>query len=436
MTLKSAVMPYVAQLVSSGTVRKLKHAGAHLKRQLKGQPATISVFLNAADPYSHVLLNELPDLQKRFQVKWSLHMVQDVDSDMFPAPQLLAHYSQKDAQYLARLYQQTPLTMLTFTPQQWQQVALSCQYRWQQSQCFEDVRAALDTMINTTTPSESMAKMGSSPVKTLRENQALRSKLGHYNSAMLYFENEWYWGVDRLAHLEHRLNAMGVNAAPATIRFKKTRDLALTHRPVSSEEPLELYWSARSPYSYLALLRCHQLCQHYHIPLTVKPVMPMMMRNMPVPQNKKMAIFLDTKREAELLNIPYGKVADPLGPGVMRCYALLDFARAHQQYLPFLLSFAKNVNARGIRADTDKGMEKIVTEAGLSWQHARQHLSSRSFQHEVDANLAEMQRHGLWGVPCIKYKDSIVWGQDRLVKIEQAIIANNETNTDNLDYQF
>ena len=34
---------------------------------------------------------------------------------------------------------------------------------------------------------------------------ARREKLGHYSGAMFYYGGEWYWGVDRVYHLEERL---------------------------------------------------------------------------------------------------------------------------------------------------------------------------------------------------------------------------------------
>lgn len=166
------------------------------------------------------------------------------------------------------------------------------------------------------------------------------------------------------------------------------------------------------------------MAKRYRFQLDVKPVMPMMMRNMPVPEAKKMAIFHDTKREAKAAGIDYGYVADPLGHAVIRCYSLLKFARQYNAYMPFLVSFAKAVNAEGILAQTDKGLKIIVERAGLDWSLARQQLlseenSNQNWQHqgwykEVDNNLQEMQAQGVWGVPSMVFENQVVWGQDRI----------------------
>ena len=41
--------------------------------------------------------------------------------------------------------------------------------------------------------------------KQLLQNQMLLHKKGHYQGAMVYFEGEWYWGIDRLPYLSKRL---------------------------------------------------------------------------------------------------------------------------------------------------------------------------------------------------------------------------------------
>jgi hypothetical protein len=41
---------------------------------------------------------------------------------------------------------------------------------------------------------------------------AKRRELKHYSGAMFYYGGEWYWGVDRLYHLEKRLAALGADS--------------------------------------------------------------------------------------------------------------------------------------------------------------------------------------------------------------------------------
>ena len=52
------------------------------------------------------------------------------------------------------------------------------------------------------------------------------------------------------------------------------------------------------------------------------------MRGLPVPRAKQIYIMRDTKREAERLGMPFGRVVDPVGPGVERGLAVLHHAIA------------------------------------------------------------------------------------------------------------
>jgi len=185
-----------------------------------------------------------------------------------------------------------------------------------------------------------------------------------------------------------------------------------------------MYWSARSPYSYLGLERAVKLANFYRIPLNIKPVLPMMMRGMNVPQTKKMYIFFDTKREADKYSLPYGFVADPLGAAVERCYALLDYATRENKLIEFLLSFSRGVNTQGIRAEKDKGLKQIVERCNLDWLTAKKQLNNTHWKKQVDDNLTEMFTLGCWGVPSFRYGENSYWGQDRLGIIEQAILKN------------
>jgi len=155
--------------------------------------------------------------------------------------------------------------------------------------------------------------------------------------------------------------------------------------------------------------------------------MHMVMRNLTVPTVKKMYIFHDAKREAKQCNIPFGKVADPLGQAVIDCYAIYPYAVAQHKQLAFLLSFGQAVYAQGLHADNPKNMAYIVKRAGLDWQQAKTYLNNQQYLAFTADNLAELTDLGLWGVPCFRFSDTVTWGQDRLWLIEQAITTEHHT---------
>lgn len=62
----------------------------------------------------------------------------------------------------------------------------------------------------------------------------------------------------------------------------------------AANKTLELFYSFRSPYSQIIVRRARQLAKHYGVPLIIRPIMPMLMRGLPVSKNKSRYILFDT----------------------------------------------------------------------------------------------------------------------------------------------
>ena len=80
-----------------------------------------------------------------------------------------------------------------------------------------------------------------------------------------------------------------------------------------------------------------------------------MMRNMKVPSAKRLYILKDAKREAEKAGLPFGRIADPLGKGVERIYAVAYQAGKSGQQAAFFNAALPAVFARGIDLATNRG---------------------------------------------------------------------------------
>jgi len=377
------------------------------------------------------LVQVLPGLLQRFEIEAKFYTVLDLQQEMYPALQMSQQYAGQDARHLAKLYDlEAPLLPSIEDRNLLEQASA----RLVAAEGRTDYLALAAVMFKQVWHGESKLNTEKKytadkySAQRLQQNQQRLKDQGHYYAAMIYCEGEWYWGLDRLDHLEQRLISRGLaKHAAETVQFNRSYINFCSTQPVIKNKrevkPLIIYWSARSPYSYIGLERAVKLAEHYKIPLQIKPVLPMMMREMYVPPVKAMYIFLDTKREAEKLGLPYGFVADPLGVAVERCYALLTYAEAENKLQPYLLSFARGVNAEGIRADTDAGLEKIVQRCGLDWRKAKAYISDSSWRPVVEENLRAMFDQGCWGVPSFSYGEHSFWGQDRLGLIEQAVLA-------------
>lgn len=421
------------KVISSNKLLFAKRKLRAVRRLLSNRKANIDVFIKVDDPYSYLLVQALKTIESRFKVQFRFHVFQSVDPEMFPRKYMWERYSKYDAHCLSTLYEfDFPETQ--YIPNYSEEIVKGFSLKLVS---IENEADFLDKAIKLlhnfwrgdSTPNSIQNDVEKS-IEQLDANQTLLSKLGHYLGAMMHFEGEWYWGVDRLDHLEQRLINSGLSLnINESIKFNRTyvnfcKSFSQITPSQVNKSPIVLYWSARSPYSYIGLELANKLASHYHLPLKIKPVLPMMMRGMNVPKAKKMYIFLDTKREAQKLGLKYGFVADPLGTAVERCYALIDYAESQNKLNAFLLSFARGVNTEGIRADKDTGLKIIVNRCGLDWRLAKQQLQSQKWREVVETNLGEMFLLGCWGVPTIQYRNKHFWGQDRFYLLEKFIVED------------
>ncbi len=428
--MKKSIMPYVLRFISSDFLLSTKRKLYAFKRNLMFKNAVLEVFIKADDPYSYLLIQALASVKARFDVKLKFYVFNDIDEQMYPRLEMWNQYANYDAYHLAKLYDfRFPCkeNLPKVSADEINILACKLVEIEEDDDFISKANSILTNFWFHTTQTETNNYNREKSFKKLVNNQAVLAEKGHYLGGMIYFEGEWYWGIDRLEHLEKRLIDSGfAYNNHDRVKFNLTyKDFCQTHFDFSSKlknaQQLTLYWSARSPYSYIGLLRAVKLAKHYNLPLEIKAVLPMMMRKMNVPSTKKMYIFSDTKREAKKLGIEYGFVADPLGTAVERCYSLIEYARSEGKLQDFFLSFAQGVNAEGIRAETDKGLKKIINRCGLDWSVAKKEITKTNWNKEVQSNLDEMFELGCWGVPTITYGKTHFWGQDRFIMLENCI---------------
>jgi 2-hydroxychromene-2-carboxylate isomerase len=175
-----------------------------------------------------------------------------------------------------------------------------------------------------------------------------------------------------------------------------------------------MFYSFRSPYSYLALQRTFDVADAFGLKLEVRPVLPMVMRGMAVPRTKLLYIVKDASREAERLGIPFGRMFDPVGRGAERCIAGFYYAKAQGRERDFLLAAGNAIWGEGIDVAGDGGMEQVAQQSGLFWPEFKAALAHDDWRNDAEKNRAEMTEAGIWGVPSFKIGDLTLWGQDRV----------------------
>ncbi|MEX1152933.1 DsbA family protein [Parvibaculum sp.] len=383
--MRTKIATAVSALVTSPRLRALGRRRRALMRRLSGRRPVIHYFHQAGDPYSVLAVQAVPLLRARYGVDVEIHAVSAPDRAAAPEPDMLTAYGLRDAALSGRL-----------------------------------AGFSLDADVSALAPDAS--------AKALAKGDALRRKLGHYLGAVFYFEGEWYWGLDRLDFLEERLAPFRRADAPA-LSIAPRREVTLAPCKTPARPPVfEAFISFRSPYTWLAIERVTKLAAHYGADLKWRFVLPMVMRGLPVPLAKQLYIVRDCKREAERLGLPFGRVADPVGAGAERGLSVLHHAIPAGKGAGFAQSFLQGVFAEGIDAATDAGLIRLAARAGLDDAFVKKALADPSWREVAEKNRADMFAGGAWGVPSFRVEGgAMLWGQDRLWAIEEALRAACES---------
>ena len=303
----------------------------------------------------------------------------------------------------------------------------------------------------------------------LSAGTARRAELGHYLGGTCFYGGEWTWGIDRLAYLEERLTDLGVrrssggpdagqnpggassrqprhspSARPRAVGCRAgaqaggaptggapTGDVPIYAQPRLLEEPvpaealetadlpdLHFFASFRSPYTWISTERVIRLAEAFGVNLRIRFVLPMVMRGLPVKRSKRMYILLDAAREARRNGVQFGPISDPVGKPVERGYSLLPWAIEQGRGIEYFRSFMTLAFSQAVDAGSDRGLRRIVEEAGLDWSEGRGYLDDPGWRKEAERNREELFDLGLWGVPSFRVASVTAWGQDRLWVLE------------------
>jgi 2-hydroxychromene-2-carboxylate isomerase len=410
------------------TFLEIDHKGREFLRRVSGAPHRIDFFHQVDDPYSELALQAIAALQKRYRVEFQFHLVSQTDRVHAPEPELLSDYARRDCGWVAPYYDlEFPRKTDRPRDETVRRVEAVLAGLTHDSRFVDIALVAGRALWHGDTTA--LAKLeGKVPVASAAETRqaidagnTLRQQRRHYSGAMFWYAGEWYWGVDRLHHLERRLTELGAaRGTPTAPRFDRPEIDAGSVQNVSSLQ-LEIFPSLRSPYTAMIFERSMQMAHQVGVPVMIRPVMPMVMRGVPAPAAKGIYIMLDALREADHIGVPFGNMLDPIGRPVERAFSLWPFANQRGRGEEFLAEFLRAAFVLGQATGTDRGLARIVEKAGLSFEEATRHLDRDEWRAELEANRQLMYDElGLWGVPSYRLRgpggepDLCVWGQDRL----------------------
>jgi 2-hydroxychromene-2-carboxylate isomerase len=429
MSIKTLLMPMISQrLLSRERVLK-RRAEAERLRLAQRAPHQIHYFHQVDDPYSALAAAALVQLAQRYEVDICPHVVGPPPDSAAPDRARLIAYSRKDAQRLAGRMglrfadtgTQPPASSLARAAG----LLVSAIDSGRFVELAGPVSASLwedDALLYRDALADLPCAEAASVALHISTADAMRQRLGHYLGATFFYAGEWYWGIDRLHHLEQRLQDLdlqrpGVRGA----MFPLIPDVQHCTQP-AQPLPIDFYVSLRSPYSAIVAPRVFELGRRAGAPVRVRYVLPMVMRGLPVPLAKRSYISQDAAREAFVHGTPFGRVNDPVGRPTERGLALLALAERQGREESYLLSFMRGVWAEGIDAGSDRGLRRIAERAGLDWGESLIALKDGAWRETAEANRQAMFALGLWGVPSFKVGATAVWGQDRLWAVQEALL--------------
>lgn len=265
-------------------------------------------------------------------------------------------------------------------------------------------------------------------MKSLKSNK-------HYLSGNIYFNGEWFPRIDRLLFLFKRLRPY---------KRKHIDDITKVHHEVikfkdpfiipsklesETDQALNLYFSFRSPYSYLILERVYKLSQENNIKLNIRPVLPSIFRNVTINKSKTMYIPFDCSRIATYLNIPFGSIFD-IGIDIKLvelCLKVFLFALSKGKEKEYTLNISKAIWAQGIDIEIQRNLDKILKESGLSLmeyskEYEPKYLKNNEHLQMAEENVNALHDTGNWGVPSLEFKSRCCWGQDRIWALSEKYV--------------
>ncbi len=199
-------------------------------------------------------------------------------------------------------------------------------------------------------------------------------------------------------------------------------------------EPIDLYWSFRSPYCYIGVERIVALAAAYDVTLSLRVVMPLAIREpdyfQSLPATRFSYLGMDAVRVAASLDLPFDR-PDP-DPVVFD-----DGTRRASDDQPYI----HRLSRMGVAAaERGRGLEFADAVARLLWDGrtkgwdkgthladaaARASLDLAEIQADIasdparfDARIAadgkRLNAIGQWGVPTLAVRGEPFFGQDRI----------------------
>ncbi|MCP5432828.1 MAG: DsbA family protein [Alphaproteobacteria bacterium] len=206
----------------------------------------------------------------------------------------------------------------------------------------------------------------------------------------------------------------------------------------------DLYWSFRSPYSYLVTPRIRALTEEYDVACNVRPVYPIAVRTPEFFDGRDPLWFsyfmTDVHRCGEFLGLPFRwPKPDPVvfdlqtgkypkeQPYIHRLTMLGVAAAEAGKGLPFLDEASRTIWS-GTVDNWHEGdhLARAAARAGLDLYALDDAIAARPdhYRATIERNQEAHKAAGHWGVPLMAFKGEPFFGQDRFVQLKWRLEKN------------
>ena len=196
----------------------------------------------------------------------------------------------------------------------------------------------------------------------------------------------------------------------------------------------DLFFSFRSPYSYLAIGRYRAMAEEYDLTIALRTVLPIAIRDPSIlftgSPNVGRYIFIDAARSAQMLGIPYRwPRPDPVVQNLMTREIAAEQPHIHRlcrmgqaaERAGKGLAFADEVSRviwSGTVDDWHEGdhLAQAAARAGLDFAalEAEAVRDAEALDAAIAANQTALEAAGHWGVPTLVFEGEPFFGQDRI----------------------
>ena len=404
---------------------------SEVKRQDEGRNHEVLYFHKVDDPYSHLTIQSIEKLKSSYNISFKPILVGEEDAEAIHETSLYSKYCLEDVKRIAPFYDiafpgnsypskemiyKANSILSAVNESKFSEIAIKVSFA-----LWSGDKDTIDNLVAIFSSSKDKV------IDKIIEGNKIRNDKGYYFGSAFYYENELYWGLDRLNYLEERLTELGlstnsVNDPICSLNLSAPKQM-ISNKKVN----LTYYPSLNSPYTLVSAKRVKELGETYPINLITKPVLPMLMRDMTISEYKAKYIISDAAREGRKYGHEIKNIYSPIGSPARKAYSLFPNIDKEGKGFEYIYELLNASFQEGVNIGNNDYLETLINKLGLDWSIIKNDINTKQWKHDLDLNLKDMYSGNCWGVPSFKVTDEdggnpfYAWGQDRIWLIKEEI---------------